>query len=170
MATENRIAYIQWIIEAIKILCDKSPIQNCLSERTRDRVGMRSGNRKALRCIPAAKGFLPDEEIHKLEFVVLFFPSRADRCRRKCLRRPCFLPEQETGERTGQRGFPLCDSPTPAGNSARSNARLPELCADSGLPARPSPMSMHTPFRSHARRCRRRRDGRHSLSVLPETG
>ena len=58
---------------------------------------------------------------------------------------------QETGERTGQRGFPLCDSPTPAGNSARSNARLPELCADSGLPARPSPLSMHTPFRSHAR-------------------
>ena len=87
-----------------------------------------------------------------------------------CLRRPCFLFRQETGERTGQRGFPLCDSPTPAGNSARSNARLPELCADSGLPARPSPMSMHTPFRSHARRCRRRRDGRHSLSVLPETG
>ena len=40
MATENRIAYIQWIIEAIKILCDKTPIQNCLSERTRDRIGI----------------------------------------------------------------------------------------------------------------------------------
>ena len=47
MATENRIAYIQWIIEAIKILCDKSPIQNCLSERTRDRVGMKMSMKKA---------------------------------------------------------------------------------------------------------------------------
>ena len=42
MATENRIAYIQWIIEAIRILCDKSPIQNCLSERTLDRIRIRA--------------------------------------------------------------------------------------------------------------------------------
>ena len=48
MATENRIAYIQWIIEAIKILCDKTPIQNCLSERTRDRVGVRYRIQKSL--------------------------------------------------------------------------------------------------------------------------
>ena len=55
---------------------------------------------------------------------MLFFPSRADRCRRKCLRRPCFLFRQETGKRTGQRGFPLCDSPTPVGNSTKLSARL----------------------------------------------
>ena len=80
-----------------------------------------------------------------------------------------FLGRQEMEERTGQRGFPLCDSPTPGVNSARSNARLQIRCADSGLPARPSPLSMHIPFRSHARGCVPRRDGRHSLSVLPET-
>ena len=65
---------------------------------------MRSGNRKALRCIPAAKGFLPDEEIHKLEFVEEFLSPTAHSV-----------------------SFP------------RSG-------------------------------CRRRRDGRHPLSVLPETG
>ena len=81
-----------------------------------------------------------------------------------------FLGRQEMEERTGQRGFPLCDSPTPGVNSARSNARLQIRCADSGLPARPSPLSMHTSFRSHARGCRCRRDGRRYLSVSPETG
>ena len=35
-----------------------------------------------------------------------------------------FLGRQEMEERTGQRGFPLCDSPTPVGNSTRSSARL----------------------------------------------
>ena len=80
-----------------------------------------------------------------------------------------FLGRQEMEERTGQRGFPLCDSPTPGVNSARLSARLQIRCADSALPARASPLSMHTPFRSHARGCVPRRDGRHSLSVLPET-
>ena len=35
-----------------------------------------------------------------------------------------FLGRQEMEERTGQRGFPPCDSPTPVGNSSRSSARL----------------------------------------------
>ena len=101
---------------------------------------------------------------------MLFFHSRADRCRRKCLRRPCFLFRQETGKRTGQRGFPLCDSPTPKITGTGSSARLGMQCADGSLPARSPPLSAFCPFRSHARGCRRRRDGKRFLSVLPETG
>ena len=81
-----------------------------------------------------------------------------------------FLGRQEMEERTGQRGFPLCDSPTPGVNSARLSARLQIRCADSALPARASPLLAYRPFRSHARVYVLRRDGRHSLSVLPETG
>ena len=80
-----------------------------------------------------------------------------------------FLGRQEMEERTGQRGFPLCNSPTPKINSTRLSARLLVLCADSGLPARPSPLSACAPFRSHARECVLRRGGRGFLSVLPET-
>ena len=39
-ATENQMAHIQRIMETIKVLCAKSPIQNRLSERTRDQVGI----------------------------------------------------------------------------------------------------------------------------------
>ena len=49
---------------------------------------------------------------------------------------------------------------------ARSTDSLP---ADGSLPARSPPLPICTPFRSHARGCVPRRDGRHSLSVLPET-
>ena len=62
-----------------------------------------------------------------------------------------FLGRQEMEERTGQRGFPLCDSPTPEINSTRLGARLGMRCADSALPARASPQLAFAPFRSHAR-------------------
>jgi len=81
-----------------------------------------------------------------------------------------FLGRQEMEERTGQRGFPLCDSPTPEVNCAKQNARLRLWCADGSLPARSPPLPAFAPFRSHARGCRPWRDGRGLLSVLPETG
>ena len=87
-----------------------------------------------------------------------------------CLRRPCFLFRQETGERTGQRGFPLCDSPTPEINSTRLGARLGMRCADSALPARASPQLAFAPFRSHARGADAGATVVGCLSVLPETG
>ena len=81
-----------------------------------------------------------------------------------------FLGRQEIEERTGQRGFPLCNSPTPAANGTRLSARLEMRCADGSLPARSPPLSAYSPFRSHAQGYRHRRDGENSLSVLPETG
>jgi len=62
-----------------------------------------------------------------------------------------FLGRQEMEERTGQRGFPLCDSPTPEVNCAKQNARLRLWCADGSLPARSPPLPAFAPFRSHAR-------------------
>jgi len=79
------------------------------------------------------------------------------------------VPARNRGKNRAK-GFPLCNSPTPKINSPRLSARMLVLCADSGLPARPSPLSAYSPFRSHARGCQRRRDGENSLSVLPETG
>jgi len=81
-----------------------------------------------------------------------------------------FLGRQEIEERTGQRGFPLCNSPTPKINGTGSSARLGMQCADGSLPARSPPLSACAPFRSHARGCVPRRDGKRFLSVLPETG
>ena len=80
-----------------------------------------------------------------------------------------FLGRQEMEERTGQRGFPLCNSPTPEKGCAKLSARLGMQCADSALPARAPPHSSRRPFRSHARGCVPRRDGGGCLSVLPET-
>ena len=96
-----------------------------------------------------------------------------------------FLGRQEMEERTGQRGFPLCNSPTPEKDCTDLSARQILQCADGSQPARGTrahhfvagplarnrapPLSALSPFRSHARRCRLRRDGRGSLSVLPET-
>ena len=84
--------------------------------------------------------------------------------------RSLFLDRQEIEERTGQRGFPLCDSPTPEKSCTDLNARLQVRCADGSLPARSPPLSAYSPFRSHARGCRLRRDGESPLSVSPETG
>ena len=61
------------------------------------------------------------------------------------------LGRQEMEERTGQRGFPLCNSPTLEIVCAKLSARLGMQCADSALPARASPLSVISPFRSHAR-------------------
>ena len=80
-----------------------------------------------------------------------------------------FLGRQEIEKRTGQRGFPLCNSPTSTVLCANLSARLLVRCADSALPARAPPLSALSSFRSHALGCIPRRDGRGSLSVLPET-
>ena len=96
-----------------------------------------------------------------------------------------FLGRQEMEERTGQRGFPLCDSPTPVGNSTRSSARLATCLrtARYRLDVRVPTTSWRVPSHGIARRrcrciprfvptlggCIPRRDGRGCLSVLPET-
>ena len=107
-----------------------------------------------------------------------------------------FLGRQEMEERTGQRGFPLCDSPTPGVKQYKIKRSTGNLPADGSLPARCTrahhfvagplarnrspPLSMHTPFRSHARGFRRgRAESRHAggipkgkalWSLLPTSG
>ena len=40
LATKNRIAHIRWRIQINRIICAKSPIQNCLSRVLKERVGI----------------------------------------------------------------------------------------------------------------------------------
>ena len=73
-------------------------------------------------------------------------------------------------ERTGQRGFPLCDSPTPGVKQykiKRSTAN--SVCGLRATSSRVAAVDAH-PVSFPRSGCRRRRDGRGCLSVLPETG
>ena len=81
-----------------------------------------------------------------------------------------FLDSPRNRGKNRPKAFPLGEPPTPGANCAGSSARMRHWCADSALPARAPPHSSRRPFRSHARGCVPRRDGRHFLSVLPETG
>ena len=62
------------------------------------------------------------------------------------------------------------ETPDGRGKQCKIERSTGSLAADGSLPARSPPLSMHTPFRSHARGFRRGRDGKSPLSVLPETG
>ena len=84
--------------------------------------------------------------------------------------RSLFLDSPRNRGKNRPKAFPLGEPPTPGASCARSSARMRHWCADSALPARAPPQSVFAPFRSHARGYVPRRDGRHSLSVLPETG
>ena len=84
--------------------------------------------------------------------------------------RSLFLDSPRNRGKNRPKVFPLGNLPTPKIICTNLSARLLVLCADSGLPARPSPLSACAPFRSHARGCVPRRDGKRFLSVLPETG
>ncbi len=97
--------------------------------------------------------------IYRSEFVKLFKMSPT----------ALFLDSPRNRGKNRAKGVPPLQFSHARGKPYKIERSTGSFSADGSLPARSPPLPICTPFRSHARGCVPRHDGRHSLSVLPET-